>query len=56
MRLIDENSRSNTSACVSNLSLLSWMHVAMFRRVIITLVIGVLLFGVTGGITYNPAP
>ena len=35
--------------------LLSWMHGHVFAGdLIITLVIGVLLFGVTGGITYNP--
>lgn len=34
---------------------LSWMHGHVFAGdLIITLVIGVLLFGVTGGITYNP--
>lgn len=42
---------------MSNLKqrLLSWMHGHVFAGdLIITLVIGVLLFGVTGGITYNP--
>ncbi|MDB1520426.1 sensor histidine kinase [Bifidobacterium adolescentis] len=42
---------------MSNLKqrLLSWMHGHVFADdLIITLVIGVLLFGVTGGITYNP--
>lgn len=42
---------------MSNLKqrLLSWMHGRVFAGdLIITLVIGVLLFGVTGGITYNP--
>lgn len=35
--------------------LLSWMHGPVFAGdLIITLVIGVLLFGVTSGITYNP--
>ena len=35
--------------------LLSWMHGHVFAGdLIITLVIGVLLFGVTSGITYNP--
>ena len=35
--------------------LLSWMHGHVFAGdLIITLAIGVLLFGVTGGITYNP--
>ena len=34
---------------------LSWMHGHVFAGdLILTLVIGVLLFGVTGGITYNP--
>ncbi|BEK82655.1 histidine kinase [Bifidobacterium adolescentis] len=34
---------------------MSWMHGHVFAGdLIITLVIGVLLFGVTGGITYNP--
>ena len=42
---------------MSNLKqrLLSWMHGHVFAGdLIITLVIGVLLFGVTGSITYNP--
>lgn len=42
---------------MSNLKqrLLSWMHGHVFAGdLIITLAIGVLLFGVTGGITYNP--
>ena len=42
---------------MSNLKqrLLSWMHGHVFAGdLIITLVIGVLLFGVTSGITYNP--
>lgn len=42
---------------MSNLKqrLLSWMHGHVFAGdLIITLVIGVLLFGATGGITYNP--
>ena len=42
---------------MSNLKqrLLSWMHGHVFAGdLIITLVIGVLLFGVTGGSTYNP--
>lgn len=42
---------------MSNLKqrLLSWMHGHVFAGdLIITLVIGVLLFGVTGGIIYNP--
>ena len=35
--------------------LLSWMHGHVFAGdLIITLAIGILLFGVTGGITYNP--
>ena len=35
--------------------LLSWMHGHVFAGdLILTLVIGVLLFGVTGSITYNP--
>ena len=34
---------------------LSWMHGHVFAGdLILTLVIGVLLFGVTGSITYNP--
>ena len=42
---------------MSNLKqrLLSWMHGHVFAGdLIITLAIGILLFGVTGGITYNP--